>query len=167
MASASLAENYPEDGAFIDGFYLEGARWLLDSDADTQKVSGVEVQGELVESKLKELLSLMPVVYLKAVPVPKPPKNGEKPKQKLWTADSVGYIRNDPNIYECPIYQVRVDFVLFLCPAFLTHRRLHAARDAAPSDDVPREHVCLLSNAQNEQELPKVDPWRRCDDHAN
>ena len=116
MTQSTLADRYPEDGAFIDGFYLEGARWLLDTDADTQKVSGVEVQGELVESKLKELLSLMPVVYLKAVQVPKPPKNeDEKPKRKLWTADSVGYIRNDPNIYECPIYQVRSLFLSVCC----------------------------------------------------
>lgn len=48
-----------------------------------------------MESKLKELLATVPVMYLKAVPV-----------QPAWVADSVGYIRNESDTYECPIYQV-------------------------------------------------------------
>jgi dynein heavy chain len=48
-------EAQPEEGAYIHGLYIEGARW--DRDA-----------GELRDSILRELAPAMPVVHLKAIP---------------------------------------------------------------------------------------------------
>ena len=35
----------------------------------------------------------MPVIYLKAVPT-----------QASWIATEVGYVRDNPSIYDCPVY---------------------------------------------------------------
>ena len=35
----------------------------------------------------------IPVMYVKAIPV-----------QPQWTPDGVGYLMNDPSLYECPAY---------------------------------------------------------------
>ena len=87
----------PEIGVFIHGMYLEGARWLTGEDApDPVDVDTVPTQGNLVESKLKELLPQMPVMYLRAVVV-----------NAVWEPSSVGYLRHDPGIYECPVYLTR------------------------------------------------------------
>ena len=44
----------PREGAMIHGLYIEGARWDINS-------------GSIVESKLKELHSMMPVMFIKAL----------------------------------------------------------------------------------------------------
>lgn len=44
----------PREGANVCGLYMEGARW------DTQT-------GGIVESKVKELFPMMPVIYIKAI----------------------------------------------------------------------------------------------------
>lgn len=49
--------------------------------------------GHLVDSRLKELLAPLPVVYVRAVPV-----------QPTWEPSSVGYLRHRPDTYECPVY---------------------------------------------------------------
>ena len=46
-----------------------------------------------MDGRLKELLPALPVVYIKAVPV-----------QSTWEPSSVGYLRRQPDIYECPVY---------------------------------------------------------------
>jgi len=126
MRSEQTGE-YPSCGAFIHGFFLEGARWLSGKDADTDEetISGVVTHGHLVESRLKELLAPMPVIYLKAVPV-----------KHTWVADSVGYIRNEDGILECPIYQVRLslacNIILPVRPSriatpYFLHSRLSSA----------------------------------------
>ncbi|KAL1129229.1 hypothetical protein AAG570_013758 [Ranatra chinensis] len=48
----------PREGAYINGLYMEGARW------DTQV-------GVIAESRLKELFPMMPVVYVKAITMDK------------------------------------------------------------------------------------------------
>lgn len=76
------------------GLYIEGARWPTgDEVGDVDMVSGVPCGGTLVDSRLKELLPMLPVIYVKAVPV--------KPS---WEPSSVGYLRRQADIYECPVY---------------------------------------------------------------
>ncbi|CAF0714705.1 unnamed protein product [Brachionus calyciflorus] len=63
----------PREGAYVFGLYMEGARW------DTQT-------SQIAESKLKELTPLMPVIFIKAIPVDR---------------------RETKNIYECPVYKTK------------------------------------------------------------
>jgi dynein heavy chain len=86
---------YPEDGLFCHGLLIEGARWSDEEEAadNPYTVSGTACGGNLMESKLKQLLTPMPVLYIKAVPV-----------QESWSPEAVGYLRGDPSLYECPVY---------------------------------------------------------------
>lgn len=85
---------YPVDGAFIHGFYIEGARWPTGEEAGEPEIlTGTPVAGHLVDGRLKELLPPMPVIYVKAVAV-----------QPSWEPSAVGYLRRVPDIYECPVY---------------------------------------------------------------
>ncbi|CAF2140297.1 unnamed protein product [Rotaria magnacalcarata] len=63
----------PREGAYVHGLYMEGARW------DTQT-------GQLSEARLKELTPMMPVCFVKAIPVDR---------------------RETKNIYECPVYKTK------------------------------------------------------------
>ncbi|XP_072903303.1 LOW QUALITY PROTEIN: dynein axonemal heavy chain 11 [Hemitrygon akajei] len=62
------------EGAYISGFYMEGARW------DTQS-------NHIAEARLKELTPIMPVIFVKAIPID---------KQEMR------------NIYECPVYKTKL-----------------------------------------------------------
>ncbi|XP_050446950.1 dynein beta chain, ciliary-like [Cataglyphis hispanica] len=64
----------PREGAYVNGLYMEGARWDI-------------ATGVIADSRLKELFSLMPVVFVKAI-----------------TQDK----QETKNIYECPIYRTRM-----------------------------------------------------------
>lgn len=50
-------------------------------------------EGHLADSRPKDVISWLPIVYVKAVPV-----------QDEWTPTSVGYMRGDKGIYDCPVY---------------------------------------------------------------
>ena len=63
----------PREGSYISGLYMEGARW--DNNL-----------GQIAESKLKELTPLMPIVYIRAIPVDR---------------------KETKNIYECPLYKTK------------------------------------------------------------
>jgi dynein heavy chain len=93
MKSPEEVESYPEDGALVHGLFIEGARWEVDEDEDPYEVGGVQCSGQLGESRLKELLPALPVAYVRAVPV-----------QPHWEPSSVGYLRHEDGIYECPVY---------------------------------------------------------------
>jgi dynein heavy chain len=92
---ADYVDYYPQDGAFIHGLYIEGARWpsLEDMDGEQEEVTGVPCSGVLFDSRLKELLPPMPVIYVKAVEV-----------QPTWEPSAVGYLRRLDYIYEAPVY---------------------------------------------------------------
>ncbi|XP_055849033.1 dynein beta chain, ciliary [Episyrphus balteatus] len=64
----------PREGAYINGLYMEGARW------DTQ-------MGTIATAFMKELFPSMPVLFIKAV-----------------TQDK----QDTKNIYECPVYKIRM-----------------------------------------------------------
>jgi dynein heavy chain len=94
MWDPSEVKDYAEDGTYIHGLYLEGARWPKGDEAgDVFEVSGTPCAGALCDSKLKELVSSAPIIYVKSVPI-----------QPQWEASAVGYLRHDPSTYECPVY---------------------------------------------------------------
>ena len=89
---------FPVDGAFVHGIYIEGARWPVGDEAGDVEMMGdgdnmTPVCGALVDGRLKELLPLMPVIYVKAVTV-----------HPTWEPSAVGYLRRTEGIYECPVY---------------------------------------------------------------
>ena len=92
---ALIASFYPEDGIFVHGLLIEGARWTDEEESTgcTYPISGTSCAGHLTESRLKQLLMPMPVIYVKAVPV-----------SEDWSPESVGSLRGDPKLYECPVY---------------------------------------------------------------
>jgi hypothetical protein len=91
---------YPDDGVFVHGLFMEGARWSTMDEIPSKYTVGTnpatECGGVIVDSNPKELLWLLPVCYVKAVET--------KP---MWEPTSVGYLRHDPLIYECPVYLTR------------------------------------------------------------
>ena len=94
MVKHADANYFPTDGAFIHGLYIEGARWPVGEEAgDMEDITGTVCGGCLMDGRLKELLPSMPVIYVKAVMV-----------QKEWEPSSVGFLRHDPSIFECPVY---------------------------------------------------------------
>nr|XP_020145462.1 dynein heavy chain 11, axonemal [Microcebus murinus] len=64
----------PREGAYLHGLLMEGARW------DTQS-------GTIVEARLKELTSTMPVIFAKASPVDR---------------------QETKHTYECPVYRTKL-----------------------------------------------------------
>lgn len=66
-------EQVGKEGAYVIGFILEGARWDLSL-------------GQLEEARPKEMFSVLPVVYCKAMPIP---------------ADG----KEDKSLYQCPCYK--------------------------------------------------------------
>jgi len=63
----------PREGSYIHGLFIEGARW------DT-------VTGSIQESRAKEMLPAMPLLYIRAITVDR---------------------QDTKNIYECPVYKTR------------------------------------------------------------
>lgn len=107
------AARYPDSGAFLHGLYLQGARWADSSDPEgmdkaRQTLFGVECGGCIMESRLKELLPAMPVLYARAVEV-----------QPDWDPTALGYLRPEPTIYNCPVYTTGMRGPTFVFPATL------------------------------------------------
>merc|ERR1711871_390131 len=95
LTAVSSLASHPSDGAFVVGFYIEGARWFNDEDeCEDYDISGTKCRGYLADARVKELIPAMPILYVKAVLV-----------EPGWEPTAVGYMRHSPNLYECPVYQ--------------------------------------------------------------
>ena len=100
----NLITSHPENGAYAHGFFLEGARWPVGDEVEEKYVIGsTEIGGALMDGRLKELLPLMPIVYVRACEV-----------EVSWEASGVGYLRHVEDIYECPVY-----FTTFRGPTYI------------------------------------------------
>jgi len=110
------------DGAFIHGMYLEGGRWPRGEEAgDPFDVAGTPCAGSLVESAPKELLSEMPVIFVKVVP-----QDEEE--------------RGD-DIYQCPVYYTSMRGPTYLFPA-----SLRTSSCLTPEQAVLRGTAMILSD---------------------
>ena len=95
MVDSSAPINHPQDGSFVYGFFIEGARWFNDEDeCEDYEINGTKCRGYLEDGRIKELLPSMPVIYIKAVQV-----------ESTWEPTAVGYMRHKADVYECPVYQ--------------------------------------------------------------
>jgi len=103
---------YPSEGAFVHGMFMQGARWLDPRDAgEPEVISGVPCAGHIIDARLKEVLAPLPVVFVRAVEV-----------RKSWVPTSVGFLRNDPKVYECPVYQTTMRGPTYVFLATLTSK---------------------------------------------
>jgi len=107
MAEKADATKYPEDGVYVHGIYMEGARWATDG-YDACDVSGTECKGAIAESYPKELYPLMPLIYIKAVQI-----------QSDWDPQAVGYMRPEQHLYNCPVYYTTFRGHVFIFTATL------------------------------------------------
>ncbi|NXA28829.1 DYH17 protein, partial [Ibidorhyncha struthersii] len=64
----------PREGSYVHGLFMEGARWDIPS-------------GVIADARLKELTPMMPVIFIRAIPV-----------DRMETK----------NVYECPVYKTRM-----------------------------------------------------------
>ena len=108
MTTPDKVSSYPAAGAYIHGIFIEGARWPdLDEAGDPFVVPDTEdnvmCAGALADGRLKELLPMMPVMYVRAVEV-----------QPQWDPTEVGYMRQSEVIFDCPVY-----FTTFRGPTYI------------------------------------------------
>lgn len=135
MLNPQQIERAPTDGAFIYGLFIEGARWTTEEESGSPKsIGGVDVAGHLTDSRLKDLLPPMPVLYIRAVAV-----------QPQWEPSSVGYLRHDSHTYDCPVYSTT-----FRGPTYVFLATLNVT-PASDADVQPNE-----SQKGKEQEKAKV-----------
>ena len=116
MLEAEEAKGYPENGAYVHGIYMEGARWSTEGYA-VENISGTDTQGAIANSKPKELYPLMPLMYIKAVTI-----------QPSWSPEAVGYIRPEPHLYNCPVYYTTYRGPVFVFSATCMTDKLNPKR---------------------------------------
>ncbi|XP_075025374.1 dynein axonemal heavy chain 17 [Calonectris borealis] len=64
----------PREGSYVHGLFMEGARWDIPS-------------GVIADARLKDLTPMMPVIFIRAIPVDR---------------------MDTKNVYECPVYKTRM-----------------------------------------------------------
>ncbi|XP_065591372.1 dynein axonemal heavy chain 17 isoform X1 [Cyrtonyx montezumae] len=64
----------PREGCYVHGLFMEGARWDIPS-------------GAIADARLKELTPMMPIIFIRAIPVDR---------------------MDTKNVYECPVYKTRM-----------------------------------------------------------
>ncbi|NXC20902.1 DYH17 protein, partial [Corythaeola cristata] len=64
----------PREGSYVHGLFMEGARWDV-------------LSGVIADARLKELTPMMPVIFIRAIPVDR---------------------MDTRNVYECPVYKTRM-----------------------------------------------------------
>ncbi|NXJ00450.1 DYH17 protein, partial [Psophia crepitans] len=64
----------PREGSYVHGLFMEGARWDVPA-------------GVIADARLKELTPMMPVIFIRAIPVDR---------------------MDTKNVYECPVYKTRM-----------------------------------------------------------
>ncbi|NXJ94967.1 DYH17 protein, partial [Corythaixoides concolor] len=64
----------PREGSYVHGLFMEGARWDV-------------LSGAIADARLKELTPMMPVIFIRAIPVDR---------------------TDTRNVYECPVYKTRM-----------------------------------------------------------
>jgi len=114
MTQASDADAYPDEGAIVHGLFIEGARWAGYDEPEVKQEEpemngSTKCAGWLVDSRLKELMPTMPLVYIRAIQV-----------EPQWEPSSVGFLRKDPNIYDCPVFMTTMRGPTFVFLATLT-----------------------------------------------
>jgi dynein heavy chain len=115
-ANPEAVTAYAEHGLYAHGMFMEGSRWATGDEAgEVTTVGHTPVSGFITESRLKQLLPAMPLLYLRAVPV------GAK-----WIPSGVGYLRQDPAVYECPVY-----FTTFRGPTYVFLATLRSIVDTS------------------------------------
>ena len=75
MLEPAEVQNYPDNGAFVHGFFIEGAAWEMGHNPGEE--------GYLTDSTLKDLHPKLPVVNVMAVPLEEKSMVGQ---------------------YQCPVY---------------------------------------------------------------
>ena len=146
----TASKTRPPHGLYVHGVYVQGARWSSADDAVTEEtahtVAGVDCAGCLLESKLKELLPAVPVMYVTHLlrqPLPSityqlpPPRYLRAvPVKPEWVPSSVGYLRPETDIYDAPVFFHAGRGPTWVCLATLTSRE--------PGSKWVLAAVCLL-----------------------
>ncbi len=109
----------PEDGAFVKGLFLEGARWDAESHV-------------LAESKPRELFVPMPYIHLS------PKEKTAVPIVEGIPEQYTGYTNGTAHVYMCPVYKTSfrqgvlsttghsTNFVMFMrVPMSSAHKQKH------------------------------------------
>ncbi len=109
----------PDDGAYISGLFLEGARWSAETHV-------------LAESHPRELFVPMPIIHLS------PKRKSDIPLVEGVPEQYTGYVRGTAHVYMCPVYKTSfrqgvllttghsTNFVMFIrIPMDRQHKQKH------------------------------------------
>jgi dynein heavy chain len=114
MMNPEDADSYQDDGALVHGLFIEGARWAGYDEPEVKQeepvvVGATSTAGWLVDSRLKELMPAMPVIYIQAVQV-----------EPHWEPSAVGFLRHQADVYDCPVFMTTMRGPTYIFLATLT-----------------------------------------------